>query len=430
MDTKELPPSRGIDELTPCSFTRAKLRIVNVFAEAAEQSHSTIPPSHDEMMELDRRLEEAKAQLPPLLQMPDIGELVTDPAEQLMCRFNIDLLYLKTKIVLHRRYMETPFSRLLPQEQKAGIGMSRRTAVDCAARVLQHHDAIYTASQAGGQLEGIEWFMGSISTHDFLLAAMVICLELSQQISPSSIVNRGQCPHRQAFIEVLERSQQIWESTGEERRRSHSQSQRPNSAAGTYFFDETEKAAIAMRVMLNKVRQRFPEQKFALSGGRQTDDVRASPAVATSTMPFGGIVSNHTWDNAPPADLDFSNMNVPNNCGSFGVDSGLSTLPDQLDYLGDMLDTSGSIDWTMFDAGNQNPPQEGQFLDSSDLLADLAEEPIAGNAMMGSGPGPGSEVCPEGWPSFQDMHGAYSYDVGGSDLTFDTGMPWQGDGTS
>lgn len=182
---KTLPPSRGIDELTPCSYMRAKLRITRIFADATELSHATVPPSYEDMMELDRKLEDAKSQIPPLLQMPGISEVVTDPAEQLMCRFNLDLLYLKTKTVLHRRYMERPFDQLSPEEQMIGIGVNRKTCVDCALRVLQHHHTIYTASQPGGQLESVKWYMGSISTHDFLLAAMVICLELSRQIRDS-----------------------------------------------------------------------------------------------------------------------------------------------------------------------------------------------------------------------------------------------------
>ncbi|EME87634.1 uncharacterized protein MYCFIDRAFT_28434, partial [Pseudocercospora fijiensis CIRAD86] len=180
-NTKALPPSRGIDELTPSSYTRAKLHLVRIFADASEISHATTSPSYETIMDLDRRLEEGKAMVPPLLQMPDISELVTDPAEQLMCRFNLDLLYLKTKIVLHRRYMEKPLAQLTPHEQTMGIGVSRKTCVGCALRVLRHHHTIYNATQAGGQLESVKWYMGSISTHDFLLAAMIVCLELSQQ---------------------------------------------------------------------------------------------------------------------------------------------------------------------------------------------------------------------------------------------------------
>ena len=140
--------------------------------------------------------------------MPETPELVTDSAEQLMCRFNLDLLYLKTKTVLHRRYMGMPLSQLSDEEQKFGIGHSRKTCTDCALRVLRHHHTIYTASQPGGQLESVKWYMGSISTHDFLLAAMIICLELSNQINveKDALVNPSGflCPRRGAMMEALE----------------------------------------------------------------------------------------------------------------------------------------------------------------------------------------------------------------------------------
>ncbi|KAF2719447.1 hypothetical protein K431DRAFT_228699, partial [Polychaeton citri CBS 116435] len=181
VDTKILPPNRDVNELTPASYVRAKSRIVRVFAQAAELSHLTITPPTEEVQRLDRELEEAKASIPPLLRMPDISEDITDPAEQLMCRFNLDLLYLKTKTVLHRRYMLTPLTQLSPEEQARGIGVSRKTCIECALRVLQHHHTIYQASQPGGQLESVKWYMGSLSTHDFLLAAMIVCLELNQQ---------------------------------------------------------------------------------------------------------------------------------------------------------------------------------------------------------------------------------------------------------
>ena len=91
---------------------------MRIFADAAELSHATVAPPQEETMRLDQELEAAKAAIPPLLQMPDISELVTDPAEQLMCRFNLDLLYLKTKIVIHRRYMQTPLNELSLAEQR------------------------------------------------------------------------------------------------------------------------------------------------------------------------------------------------------------------------------------------------------------------------------------------------------------------------
>lgn len=433
--TTVLPPSRGIDELTPSSYTRAKLKIVNVFADVNELIHATIPPSHEQMMDLDRRLEDAQASIPPLLQMPDISELVTDPAEQLMCRCNLDLLYLKTKMVLHRRYMEQPFAQLSTREQQLGIGFSRKACVDAALRVLRHHHTIYSASQPGGQLESVKWYMGSISTHDFLLAAMIVCLELSQQISDDPTLNPSgrMCPLRSGMMDALEKSQKIWSATATKRKPT------PNSfngssehIGGEHMYNETEKASRAMSVMLDKVRAKFPQQAEALRNinmnrpaerpgmGVPNDDLgidfsqpQKVAARTAGSIPFGGIVSYHNWDNAEPESLQYglpgmddgltpwlartstavsnsspnvalSNGSTTNtfsqsNSNDTSPDAQYSTLPD-FSMIGDMLDMPGAIDWEMFDAGvNKNP--------TSDIPT---QNFVPGNVLMNGGTGPGA----------------------------------------
>lgn len=452
VNTKSLPPSRGIDELTPSSYMRAKLRITRIFADASELSHATIPPSHEEMMELDVKLEEARAQIPPLLQMPDISELVTDPAEQLMCRFNLDLLYLKVKMVLHRRYMEKPFSQLSLHEQQMGIGISRKACTSCALRVLRHHHTIYTASQPGGQLESVKWYMGSISTHDFLLAAMIICLELSQQISTDSQVMNPTgkiCPQRAAMMDALEKSQQIWSDASQRKRRPNQFVAKDEHARGEHMFDETEKASRAMAVMLEKVKARFPQQANALAQlqedstpqmGYMKDELGMFPTpmhTSTGQPPdFGGVVSFHQWDNVTgvPDGLTLSNNTFANNMGSSNGTASLSqpnsndTSPDQgaladFSMIGDMLDMPGNIDWGMFDQGmTKRQPQftDGQVMDGSFPFDSFGrtpgsmEMPIAGNAMVGGGTGPGSGQFPGSWMSFQDMEDV-NFDMTGID---------------
>ncbi|KAF2172348.1 hypothetical protein M409DRAFT_17583 [Zasmidium cellare ATCC 36951] len=458
VNTKVLPPSRGIDELTPSSYTRAKLRITRIFADASELSHATIPPSHEEMMELDRKLEEARAHIPPLLQMPDISELVTDPAEQLMCRFNLDLLYLKVKMVLHRRYMEKPFAQLSPHEQQMGIGISRKACTSCALRVLQHHHTIYTASQPGGQLESVKWYMGSISTHDFLLAAMIICLELSQQISPdSAVMNPGGrlCPQRAAMMDALEKSQKIWSDASKRKRRPNQFVAKDEHARGEHMFDETEKASRAMAVMLEKVKARFPQQANALAQFQEdtpsqmafTNEELGIPTpmhTSTGERPqFGGMVSYHQWDNMTgvPDGLTLNNNAYAANTGSTNGATSLSqsnsndTSPEQdgslpdFSMIGDMLDMPGNIDWDMFDQGmTKRTAQftEGQLNDNTFPMNGFGgtpgtmDMPIAGNAMVGGGTGPGSGQYPPSWMTFDnmedvnfDMTGIENYDKAG-----------------
>ncbi|SMQ50498.1 unnamed protein product [Zymoseptoria tritici ST99CH_3D7] len=439
VSTAVLPPCRSIDELTPCSYVRSKLKLTAVLAEAAELSHSTIPPSHEQTMDLDRRLDEAKAAIPPLLQMPDISELVTDPAEQLMCRFNLDLLYLKTRIVLHRRWMETPFCELTAPEQARGLGLSRQKAVDSALRVLQHHHTIYAATQVGGQLESVKWYMGSISTHDFLLAAMVICLELSQHIgSRAERMNKPgtRCPFRGSMIEELEKSQRIWAETSRARRGAGGK----NSKG---MFDETGKASRAMAVMLRKI------NALPVEG----EDVPVVPAVPGSTadveqttrgdlpsvvngMPSGGVYGDLSmgahWTSLPP-DFDLQAQSAlysdPSSGTTFnsytnpktgsGISSDLpfdldpSLSPDDFAMINDMLSMPNTIDWDMFDqgvisaAGIQGSDQTTGTLDGMQNVGDgdamMDFWPAAGNAIVGNGTGPGSGVLQGGWDVFPEL---------------------------
>lgn len=372
-------------------------------------------------MQLDHRLDEVKEHLPVLLQMPDISELVTDPAEQLMCRFNLDLLHLKTKLLLHRRYMETP---LFPRrEQEMGLGMSRKIAVDCALHMLHHHSTIYTASQPGGQLESVKWFMTSVSTNDFLLAAMIICLELSQQITTSSTVTTpdgSQCTRRQALMEALERSQQIWEHPGRERQQSSDSPGGDSNIGGNYMFEDTEKAAIAMGVMLRKVKQKFPVQvppDHHPHEDRDNDTTHhppPPPPVSTlETATFDGDISTTThiwWETTSPDETPefapISHLQTPDpllhhSNPTTTTNKPLPTSsPDQLYHLGAMLDTPGTIDWNIFDT-------EPHFSNSSITHPGTIRGTPA--AWLGNEAGLGSTASfPAEWMSFQDVDDGFS----------------------
>ena len=412
--TQVLPASRSIDELTPSSYTRAKLRIVRVFADAAELSHATVAPPQGETTRLDQELEAAKAAIPPLLQMPDISEVVTDPAEQLMCRFNLDLLYLKTKIVLHRRYMLTPMSQLSTFEQQRGIGQSRKDCIECALRVLQHHHTIYTASQNGGQLESVKWYMGSISTHDFLLAAMIICLELNEQISnraffvsPSGI----QCPKRRAMMDALDRSQQIWSDASGRKKFQVQFTGKDSLSKGEHMFDETEKASRAMAVMIERVKKHLatitpePPSNAATPMAGVNGNAGSVPLNSTwqgeesPDTAFNGVISNYEWgdlggvpDNVNASSVFYSNDAAAHGNGATNIQVNFNLNGDntsrtqssdptpsqhfnqQLDFsmIGDMLDVPDNVDWEMWD-NHIIKGQESSYADWPDVAAEMSD---------------------------------------------------------
>ena len=402
--------------------------------------------------------------------MPDISELVTDPAEQLMCRFNIDLLYLKTKIVLHRRYMLTPYSHLTPLEQQRGIGTSRKNCIECALRVLQHHHTIYTASQNGGQLESVKWYMGSISTHDFLLAAMVICLELSEQVknkefeaSPSGI----QCPKRRAMVEALEKSQHIWSDASGRKRKNMQFVAKDEMQKGEHMFDETEKASRAMAVMLDRVKTQLlgstpqPDGEAATPMTDLMNGVSFPPAnpeeqLGRSLSPFNGVISTYEWGNVDgvPSSLDtgdsqaFYTSTSSSNAlttdpvvfdGSSNDNSqsqSNNNTPNQpfnqpdFSMIGNMLDVPDTVDWEMWDhqiIKGQQPSYE-EWPDQSGSLFDVAPDGFSmryGNAATGgTGPVvPGNATFPDGTGATNGNFSGMEFNVAMiGDVDFDVGQ--------
>lgn len=304
-----LPPDRGRHELTPSMYIRTKLTIMNVFAQAVELSHATSPPTFEVVQALAASLEEARSSVPPALQMPDISELVTDPAEQLMYRFNIDLLYSKCRIVLYRRYMLVPITELSEQEQQKGIGEARDACIKSARRVLNHHHTIYEATKKGGQMESLGFYMESIAVHDFLLAAMVICLELSQQLEKDKMLrisNGMHCPTRQAMLKALERSHDIWTKASDEAGRNMHSDFRGDYSAGD-MWQETKKARKAMAAMLARIKAQKPTPSPAKSSVFDEDghyyfkNVGLTPASARSLRSEGihGVLTTHDWGDIP-----------------------------------------------------------------------------------------------------------------------------------
>ncbi|QIX00331.1 hypothetical protein AMS68_005848 [Peltaster fructicola] len=388
-----LPPGRGEDELTPSLYSRVKLGIMHIFAQAVELSHAVVPASYETIQGLAADLEKAKENMPQALRMPDISELVTDPAEQLMYRFNIDLLFSKCRIVLFRRYMLVPLGELSEEEQKRGIGEGREACIKSARRVLDHHHTIYSAIQPGGQLENMRWYMGSIAVHDFLLAAMVICLELSQQMEKDKMLrisNGMQCPTRQAMLRALERSYDIWSTTTNEFASTIHTDYRPGYKGGD-MYEETEKASKAMAAMLARIRAQdsrtateatapSPAKTSVFDEGQHYyfDNVGLTRSGARAHRKEGvhGVLTIHDWGDVPN-DFQFNptpqsaiqSDSSTDNQKSQHLAPGYALLPDQaasqIDFdIGDPM----NLDWQAWDSEIFNIAKQGRFDEAAEDL--------------------------------------------------------------
>jgi hypothetical protein len=211
-ESKELPAARPITEPTPLSYMLAKMELAFVFGEIVEQINSisgrTAP--YDEVMKYDNKLRQVQASMAPHMKIRPLEECIHDPATLLVQRLHIDILYQKAMCVLHRRY-------LARARQNPRYAHSRRACVEAAMEILRHQATLYRESQIGGRLRAMKWVLNSLTKHDLLLGAMIVCLDLHYDSTPDQ-----QCDpyfwtaeQRANMFRALETTQKIWKESAE-----------------------------------------------------------------------------------------------------------------------------------------------------------------------------------------------------------------------
>ena len=235
VDSPSLPAGRPTSELTTVSYPITKSSICSIFAVAADLSHALKQPSYEQIMQLDRELQENYSLIPPILRVRQTTQSITDSPSLIMSRFNIELMYQKTRCVLHRRYMTK-------SQQDQRYMYSRRTCIDAAMETLRHHADIWHATRPDGLLAQIRWYMSTLTTHDFVLAAMIICLELKDNglAGRTAMEGPGIKPSERVYtcedmMEALETSSRIWQSSEDE-------------------IPDAYKASEAMSIMIKKIK--------------------------------------------------------------------------------------------------------------------------------------------------------------------------------
>jgi hypothetical protein len=210
-DMTELPPSRPLTDSTPVSYLIYKCALMAVFKKIAAQTSSLQPVPYEEVLDLDKNMRDCFDGVPPDLKMKSMAHSFTDAPSTIMNRLNIKLLMLKGICVLHRRYLSQ--DRL-----NARYSFSRRACVDAAMEILELQADVHNSSLPGGQLYEDRWMLSSLTAHDFLLAAMIVSLDLSESLRATSPeqLSIGPLSLKESHttkMGALERSQKIWQQS-------------------------------------------------------------------------------------------------------------------------------------------------------------------------------------------------------------------------
>lgn len=252
-NTIQLPQGRSDEgEVTACTYSRAKSRLMTVFGQAVDLAYSRETAPYDEILAIDRRLEEAHNLLPTTFRIQPIAQCIALSTGLIMRRYSLELLYQKSRVVLHRRYMA---------ESGNKYAYSRSICLTAARETLRHHADIWNESLPGGQLYAERFFVNSFQNTDFVLSAMILCLELSQDNERGSASRLG-AQERTDLISLLETTHRIFK---EARRRSV----------------DTQRAFAALTIMLSQVHGRNVESQVS-----ETED---------RGIPMEGKLYNQLW---------------------------------------------------------------------------------------------------------------------------------------
>jgi hypothetical protein len=297
-DMKVLPPSRPETEATPTLFLINRTRLIYKLGEAIELTDTLTCSSYEEVMKLDAQARELRDNISPHLTMRSMDDSARDPSTLIMQRFTLDLLYLKMICVLHRKYLA--YARV-----HARFSYSRTAVIDASMTMLRHQATLHRECQPGGRLRNVKWFISSLTTVDFLLAAMIVSSDLYHTIksehqsrSSSGEVYTWSPDRVDDMLDGIETAVGIWEGL-----KDHSM--------------EAYKAYTTLSVMLSQLKKDRASRQTQGSFSSTTsfpantamDDANVAPehsaAMTLGMLSTGGITPSSTnmFDQRYPASM-------------------------------------------------------------------------------------------------------------------------------
>jgi hypothetical protein len=161
--------------------------------------------------------------------------------------------------------------------------------------LLHHQATLHQESQPGGRLRSVKWYISSLTTHDFMLAAMLVCLDLYHSAESerkgrrsSSHPNSPQSPERyddgrrEQMMQAVEHCISIWDSVRDQ-------------------SIEAYKASSALRVMVEKLKAHTDWQKTQTRQPYPTQEKPTYPQrIPNYNMYTNGSIPDANTDDLPP----------------------------------------------------------------------------------------------------------------------------------
>ncbi|RFU76687.1 fungal specific transcription factor domain-containing [Trichoderma arundinaceum] len=185
-DTVSLPAPRPPTDPIPVLACITKSKLCRVMRRVVRHALSVTPGSYSETLTLNQELQDWHDSVPACLHIRTIRNTsFTDANYTIMHRLMLELMYLKSLCVLNRPYLTT-------HKHEVKYDSSRQICRESALEILEIQAELDIETGPGGRMYEERFMISNLTLHHFLLAAMVVCLDLSESsdISPEDRVKR------------------------------------------------------------------------------------------------------------------------------------------------------------------------------------------------------------------------------------------------
>ena len=201
-----LPAARPLSEYTPVLYTVLKNGVMKVFKKIVAHTQSLTTPTYAETMSLDAEMRQVYSKMPDPFRPRSVDRSFMDTSDLIFQRTTVEVLHLKGLIILHRRY-------ITHEPQSSAFELSRRSCVEAACSILARQADLHQACAPGGRLQHDKSMFLALPIHDYLLAVMIIGLDLSTRLrlgllSQTDIQNQQTATGKE--FEALQKASQIW----------------------------------------------------------------------------------------------------------------------------------------------------------------------------------------------------------------------------
>jgi len=203
----KLPESRPVSEDTTIQHLLAKSRLLMALGKVIDTLSSLKSDNYDAILEVDDYLDWAHKQIPAHLRFhrEDFCASIGDGVIPRMKRnIQIEYMYHQAVSLLHRKF-------LAPSRHNKRFERSRMRCISSAMGLLVLQDALYEEAKMIGRLHESQWYRVSVTSREFIFAAMILCLELRRVKNENSgILPSNYNSETKAMLDSLQGTYTIW----------------------------------------------------------------------------------------------------------------------------------------------------------------------------------------------------------------------------